>query len=44
MVSQSSAVLQAGGYESESLAQAHTDESVTPGEIAVGVIIGRSSE
>ena len=32
-------------YEnSETLAYAHTDEDVTPGEIAVGVIIGRSSE
>nr|WP_312759888.1 MFS transporter [Pulveribacter sp.] len=33
------------GHESEaSLARAHTDEDVTPSEIAVGVIIGRSSE
>ena len=32
-------------YEnSETLAYANTDEDVTPGEIAVGVIIGRSSE
>ena len=32
-------------YEnSETLAYAETDEHVTPGEIAVGVIIGRSSE
>ncbi|MBS3018225.1 Inner membrane metabolite transport protein YhjE [Comamonas sp. PE63] len=32
-------------YEnSETLAYAETDEDVTPGEIAVGVIIGRSSE
>ena len=32
-------------YEnSETLAYADTDEDVTPGEIAVGVIIGRSSE
>ena len=29
---------------SETLAYADTDENVTPGEIAVGVIIGRSSE
>ncbi|WP_218239686.1 MFS transporter [Comamonas fluminis] len=29
---------------SEKLAYANTDEDVTPGEIAVGVIIGRSSE
>jgi hypothetical protein len=33
------------GHESAaSLSRAHTDEDVTPGEIAVGVIIGRSSE
>jgi hypothetical protein len=35
----------AGGYESkESLSRADTHEDVTPNEIAVGVIIGRSSE
>ena len=28
----------------EALAQAHTDEDVAPGDIAVGVVIGRSSE
>lgn len=40
-----SAALAGSGYESSvSLAGAHTDEDVTPGEIAVGVIIGRSSE
>ena len=45
MYSQGSAALPASGYESEmSLARAHTDEDVTPGEIAVGVVIGRSSE
>lgn len=45
MVSQGSAALLSAGYENEtSLAHAHTDEDVTPGEIAVGVIIGRSSE
>ncbi|MBX9834197.1 MAG: MFS transporter [Burkholderiaceae bacterium] len=45
MVGQGSAALAAPGFEGEgSLAQAHTDEDVTPGEIAVGVIIGRSSE
>lgn len=39
------AVLPTPGFESSvSLARAHTDEDVTPGEIAVGVIIGRSSE
>ncbi|MFM2253796.1 MAG: hypothetical protein RJB68_2133, partial [Pseudomonadota bacterium] len=33
------------GFESSvSLSGAHTDEDVTPGEIAVGVIIGRASE
>ncbi|MFN3439930.1 MAG: MFS transporter [Acidovorax sp.] len=45
MVGQGSAALGAPGFEGEgSLARAHTDEDVTPGEIAVGVIIGRSSE
>ncbi len=45
MVGQGSAALAAPGFEGEgSLARAHTDEDVTPGEIAVGVIIGRSSE
>lgn len=45
MYSQGSAALPASGMESSvSLARAHTDEDVTPGEIAVGVIIGRSSE
>jgi MFS family permease len=45
MVGQGSAVLAAPGFEGDaSLARAHTDEDVTPGEIAVGVIIGRSSE
>ena len=45
MVTQGSAALLVAGYEKESsLAHAHTDETVTPGEIAVGVIIGRSSE
>ncbi len=40
-----SAALVGSNYESPvSLARAHTDEDVTPGEIAVGVIIGRSSE
>lgn len=35
----------AHGHENAaSLSHAHTDEDVTPGEIAVGVIIGRSSE
>ncbi|MBY0408538.1 MAG: MFS transporter, partial [Burkholderiaceae bacterium] len=44
MVSQGSAAVLVAGYENESLAHADTDEHVTPGEIAVGVIIGRSSE
>lgn len=45
MVSQGSMALPAPGMESSvSLARAHTDEDVTPSEIAVGVIIGRSSE
>lgn len=45
MVSQGSAAFPAPGLESSvSLARAHTDEDVTPSEIAVGVIIGRSSE
>lgn len=40
-----SAALPGPVYESSvSLAGAHTDEDVTPGEIAVGVILGRSSE
>jgi MFS family permease len=40
-----SVALAGSTYESSvSLARAHTDEDVTPGEIAVGVIIGRSSE
>lgn len=39
------ATLGGSGYEhSVSLAGAHTDEDVTPGEIAVGVVIGRASE
>lgn len=45
MSSSSSIALPVYGHESEaSLARAHTDEDVTPSEIAVGVIIGRSSE
>ncbi|ARV17137.1 MULTISPECIES: MFS transporter [Comamonadaceae] len=45
MYQPASAALAGSGYESSvSLAGAHTDEDVTPGEIAVGVIIGRSSE
>ncbi|MEG0003519.1 MAG: MFS transporter [Comamonas sp.] len=37
--------LSAGGRESpEALSRADTDEEVSPGDIAVGVIIGRSSE
>ncbi|HNZ90258.1 MAG TPA: MFS transporter [Acidovorax sp.] len=45
MAHQGSAALPVPGFESSvSLARAHTDEDVTPGEIAVGVIIGRSSE
>jgi MFS family permease len=45
MVSQGSAALHAPSFESPvSLARAHTDEDVTPSEIAVGVVIGRSSE
>ena len=40
-----SVALAGSAYESSvSLARADTDEDVTPGEIAVGVIIGRSSE
>lgn len=40
-----STALEGPGYPSSvSLAGAHTDEDVTPGEIAVGVILGRSSE
>jgi MFS family permease len=40
-----SAALPVPGFEGAgSLARAHTDEDVTPSEIAVGVIIGRSSE
>ena len=39
------AALAGSGYENPvSLAGAHTDEDVTPGEIAVGVVIGRASE
>lgn len=45
MVGHGSAAMAAPGFEGEgSLARAHTDEDVTPSEIAVGVIIGRSSE
>ena len=33
-----------GPESAASLSRAHTDEDVTPGEIAVGVIIGRASE
>lgn len=33
-----------GPESAASLSHAHTDEDVTPGEIAVGVIIGRASE
>ena len=33
-----------GHEDAASLSHAHTDEDVTPGEIAVGVVIGRSSE
>ena len=45
MVSQGSAALPVPGLRgSASLAGAHTDEDVTPSEIAVGVVIGRSSE
>lgn len=45
MYQPASAALAGSGFEnSVSLANAHTDEDVTPGEIAVGVIIGRSSE
>jgi MFS family permease len=45
MYSPGSAALPVSGFDSSvSLANAHTDEDVTPGEIAVGVIIGRSSE
>ena len=45
MVSHGSAALPSGSGESGiSLATADTDEAVTPGEIAVGVVIGRSSE
>ena len=33
-----------GHEDAASLSRAHTDEDVTPGEIAVGVVIGRSSE
>ena len=41
----SAAAIAAPRFEdASSLARAHTDEDVTPGEIAVGVIIGRSSE
>ncbi|MFT4241992.1 MAG: MFS transporter [Acidovorax sp.] len=47
MSSPASAARPAGGFAEESaasLARAQTHEEVTPGEIAVGVIIGRSSE
>lgn len=45
MHNSASAAFADSAYESPvSLARAHTDEDVTPGEIAVGVIIGRSSE
>ncbi len=45
MVSNGSATLPASGGENEkSLANAHTDEDVNASEIAVGVVIGRSSE
>ena len=44
MVGQGSAALGAPGFEGEgSLARAHTDEDVTPGEIAVAVVCGPSS-
>ena len=44
-MSSSSMTMPGYGYEGDaSLAHAHTDEDVTPSEIAVGVIIGRSSE
>ena len=44
-MSSSSMALSAYGYGGDaSLAHAHTDEDATPAEIAVGVIIGRSSE
>jgi len=33
-----------GHEDAASLSRAHTDEDVTPGEIAVGVVIGRASE
>ncbi len=45
MTSSVSAALHAGGHEDPtSLSRADTHEDVTPSEIAVGVIIGRSSE
>jgi MFS family permease len=45
MSNPASVVLAPSSYESPvSLARAHTDEDVSPGEIAAGVIIGRSSE
>ena len=45
MYSQASIAMPAQGFEgADSLARAHTDEDVTPAEIAVGVVIGRSSE
>ena len=45
MYQSAAAALAGPGYEqSVSLAGAHTDEDVTPGEIAVGVVIGRASE
>ena len=36
--------LHAPAWGGAALAQAHTDEDVAPGDIAVGVVIGRSSE
>ncbi len=44
-MSSSSMAMPSYGYEGDaSLAHAHTDEDASPAEIAVGVIIGRSSE
>jgi len=36
--------LLSSGEDAASLSHAHTDEDVSPGEIAVGVVIGRASE
>jgi len=43
-VSSTSTTLPPNGEDAASLSHAHTDEDVSSGEIAVGVVIGRASE